>query len=119
MTSWVSTSSSVATSFATNVAFVSPHCDASALATARPSSEKSMPVNRLAGNSFAITLMAWPLPQPMSATSAPARSSSGEALGHRKDDIDERGVERLAARLGHQLVEPRILAVGQSATGGE
>lgn len=33
-----------------------------------------MPVNRLAGNACAITLIACPLPQPKSATSAPRRS---------------------------------------------
>ena len=38
-----------------------------------------------------------------------------QPLGHRQDDIDERGVEHLAALLGHHLVESRILAVGQPA----
>ena len=36
-----------------------------------------MPVNRLAGNACAITLIACPLPQPKSATSTPERSRSG------------------------------------------
>ena len=38
-----------------------------------------------------------------------------QAVGQRKDDADERGVEDLAALFGHQLVEARIFAVGQTA----
>jgi hypothetical protein len=61
-------------------------------------------------------LIAWPLPQPKSATSAPARRRSG---GQRQDDVDERGVEACAALLGHQLVEAGIFAVGQPAARAE
>src|SRR3954451_22357350 len=42
-----------------------------------------------------------------------------QPFGHREDRVDERSVEHLAALLGHQLVEPRVLAVGQAAAGAE
>ena len=42
-----------------------------------------------------------------------------QTVGHRQDDVDQRGVEHLAALLGHQRVEPRVLAVGQPAAGVE
>ena len=39
-----------------------------------------------------------------------------ESFRHRQDDVDERGVEHLTALFSHQLVEPRIFAVGQPAS---
>ena len=38
-----------------------------------------------------------------------------KAVCHRQDDVDQRGVEHLAALLGHQLVEPRIFAIRHPA----
>ena len=43
----------------------------------------------------------------------------GEAVGHRKDDIDQRRVEHLSALLRHQRVEARVLAVGESTASAE
>ena len=74
--SYATPSPGVATSCTTNCAFVSPSAPASARADSMASSEKSSPVNRLAGNVCARTLIACPLPQPMSATSMPARNRS-------------------------------------------
>ncbi|SLD24361.1 Uncharacterised protein [Mycobacteroides abscessus subsp. massiliense] len=68
---------SVATSALRNDALRSPSCSASAAAVAIASSEKSMPVNRLAGNACAMRLTAYPLPQPKSATSRPPSKPSG------------------------------------------
>ena len=59
------------------LAFASPNRSASPRAAAMAPSEKSYPVNLLAGNAWAMRLIAWPLPQPMSATSMPAFSRSG------------------------------------------
>ena len=50
----------------------------------------------------------------MSATSRP-RAAAPAVLGERQDAVDQRGVEHLAALLGHQRVEARVLAVGQPA----
>ncbi len=43
----------------------------------------------------------------------------GQTVGQRQDDVDQRGVEHLAALLGHQRVEAWIVAVGQPAAGAE
>ena len=43
----------------------------------------------------------------------------GQAVDHRKDDIDQRRVEHLSALLRHQRVEARVLAVGESTAGAE
>src|SRR6478672_2983607 len=43
----------------------------------------------------------------------------GKTVGHRKDHVDERGVEHLPALFGHQRVEAWVLAVGEPAAGAE
>jgi hypothetical protein len=42
-----------------------------------------------------------------------------KAVGHRHNDVHQRGVEDLTAFLGHQRVEARVFAVGQPATVAE
>ena len=59
--------SSSARSWVRNVAFDTPRDADSTRAAATAGSEKSMPVNWLAGKACAMTLMAYPLPQPKSA----------------------------------------------------
>ena len=74
-----------------------------------------MPVNRLAGNACAITLIGMPTAATdvgdVRARAQPLR----QPVDQRQDDVDERGVEHLAALLGHQRVEARVVAVGQPA----
>ena len=97
-----------------------PSRAASARPTARPSSEKSMPVNRLAGSAAAITLIAWPLPQPIvgdvRARGAAAPAGRRPSAGSRRR-ARCRTPRRSSPR--HQRVEPRVLAVGQPTAGAE
>ena len=67
----------VATSFTSNVAFVSPELGGLGLPRRRcPPRRSPSPVKRLFGKALAIRLMAWPWPQPMSHTSMPRSSRS-------------------------------------------
>ena len=74
-----------------------------------------MPVNRLAGNARAITFDR----MTTAATEVGHRRAGPQPLGQpfdeRQNDVDQRGVEHLAARLRHQRVESRIFGVGQAA----
>ena len=74
-----------------------------------------MPVNRLAGNACCHHVDGMPTAATDVGDVDAGAKPVGQAVGHRQDDVDERGVEHLAALLGHQLVEARIVAVGQPA----
>ena len=67
-----------------------------------------MPVNRLAGNAFAITLIGMPAAAADVGDVGTRAQPLRQPVDHRQDDVDQSGVEHLAAHLGHQRVKARI-----------
>ena len=76
-------------------------------------------MKRLFGKARAIRLIAWPLPQPMSATSMPGLEPLRQPRHERQDRVDQRGVEDCAAVLRHQRLEARERRVGHAAAVAE
>jgi hypothetical protein len=67
-------------------------------------------VTRLAGNACAIRLIRMPTAATEVSDIPAGTQPFRTGVCDRQYDVDQRGVEHLAALLGHQLVEPRILA---------